>query len=209
MIPRLTVIHLARKPLVGTVALNALKHGTGGLNIDACRIGVGDDVPLFKSSTSDRFGSAYQSNRANVRISRTGEKSTKGRWPANLILQHEPGCVQTGTRKVVSGVAVRRNSGGLNCHSEKQKPPMPDLSYAGPDGLEEVPNWECAEGCPVKDLDEQSGVLHHRGNVSPSSSGGGLGLSPGPVYISQHHARPELRDTGGASRYFKQVRGDE
>jgi site-specific DNA-methyltransferase (adenine-specific) len=30
---------LARKPLIGTIAANVLKHGTGALNIDACRVG--------------------------------------------------------------------------------------------------------------------------------------------------------------------------
>ena len=29
---------LARKPLIGTVAANVLQHGTGALNIDACRV---------------------------------------------------------------------------------------------------------------------------------------------------------------------------
>ena len=32
-------IVVARKPLIGTVAANVLEHGTGALNIDACRIG--------------------------------------------------------------------------------------------------------------------------------------------------------------------------
>lgn len=32
-------ICLARKPLAGTVAANVLEHGTGGLNVDGCRIG--------------------------------------------------------------------------------------------------------------------------------------------------------------------------
>ena len=32
-------IILARKPLVGTVAANVLAHGTGAINVDACRIG--------------------------------------------------------------------------------------------------------------------------------------------------------------------------
>jgi len=45
-------IVLARKPLSGTVAANVLEHGTGAVNIDACR--VGDDT-----SRGDRYrGSA-------------------------------------------------------------------------------------------------------------------------------------------------------
>jgi hypothetical protein len=33
---------VARKKLIGTVAQNVLRHGTGGLNIDSCRIPSGD-----------------------------------------------------------------------------------------------------------------------------------------------------------------------
>src|SRR5690606_1059180 len=40
--PAFEPIVVARKPLAGTVAANVLQHGTGALNIDACR--VGDDV---------------------------------------------------------------------------------------------------------------------------------------------------------------------
>ncbi|AEJ93638.1 DNA methyltransferase [Mycobacterium phage Doom] len=40
--PAFEPIVVARKPLAGTVAANVLAHGTGALNIDACR--VGDDV---------------------------------------------------------------------------------------------------------------------------------------------------------------------
>ena len=41
--PALEPITLARKPLTGTVAANVLQHGTGALNIDGCRIGLGED----------------------------------------------------------------------------------------------------------------------------------------------------------------------
>ncbi len=36
--PALEPITVARKPLTGTVAANWHQHGTGGLNIDSCRI---------------------------------------------------------------------------------------------------------------------------------------------------------------------------
>lgn len=36
--PALEPITVARKPLIGTVAENVLAHGTGGLNIDGCRV---------------------------------------------------------------------------------------------------------------------------------------------------------------------------
>ncbi|AHB31269.1 DNA methyltransferase [Mycobacterium phage HufflyPuff] len=41
--PAFEPIVVARKPLAGTVAANVLAHGTGALNIDACRVGDGSD----------------------------------------------------------------------------------------------------------------------------------------------------------------------
>ena len=40
--PAIEPIILAQKPLDGTVANNVLAHGVGGLNIDACRVGIDD-----------------------------------------------------------------------------------------------------------------------------------------------------------------------
>lgn len=37
--PGLEPIVLARKPLIGTIPVNVLEHGTGGIHIDACRVG--------------------------------------------------------------------------------------------------------------------------------------------------------------------------
>lgn len=42
--PSFEPIVVARKPLAGTVAANVLEHGTGALNIDACRIPTGDKL---------------------------------------------------------------------------------------------------------------------------------------------------------------------
>jgi len=38
------IITLLRKPLDGSVADNTLKHGCGGLNIDATRVGIEGDT---------------------------------------------------------------------------------------------------------------------------------------------------------------------
>jgi DNA modification methylase len=77
--PALEPIVVARKPLIGTVAENVLTHGTGGLNIDASRIGSnGEHKRPFQPTNSDRniYGeqSGFQPHNA------------EGRWPANLIL---------------------------------------------------------------------------------------------------------------------------
>lgn len=94
--PAYEPIALARKPLSGTVAANVLAHGTGALNIDGCRVEAPDGVPSFvqKGQTGETYGAGLHGS------ARTGEQSTAGRWPANLILDEDAGALldaQTGT----------------------------------------------------------------------------------------------------------------
>jgi site-specific DNA-methyltransferase (adenine-specific) len=76
--PALEPITVARKPLAGTVVENVLEYGTGGINVDGCRIGV--DVVGGKgckpSCTGNVYGGGWQ---------RRGPNPTVGRFPANLI----------------------------------------------------------------------------------------------------------------------------
>ena len=87
-------IHVLRKPCSEpTVAANAVKHGTGGLNIDASRIAWANAEDAEGARTgfakSTREGRITQSNSIG-RESRTGNEHPKtpasGRWPANLVL---------------------------------------------------------------------------------------------------------------------------
>ena len=51
------MIHVLRKPLSeGTVASNVLKHGTGGLNIDASRISFRSEADERESKTKNQHG---------------------------------------------------------------------------------------------------------------------------------------------------------
>jgi hypothetical protein len=50
-------IIVARKPLVGTVAENVLTHGTGGINVDGCRVGTDERWPAnFIHDGSEEVG---------------------------------------------------------------------------------------------------------------------------------------------------------
>ena len=81
--PNFEPILLCRKPLTGTVAANVQKHGTGGLNIDATRIGT--DMVGARASNTDGI------TRRNLAFGmREFQGSpTSGRWPANLCLDEE------------------------------------------------------------------------------------------------------------------------
>lgn len=67
---------LARKPLIGTVAANVCEFGTGGLNIDRCRISGSKPLRENTIGTEELFG-------LGSRLA-VGE-SQEGRFPANLI----------------------------------------------------------------------------------------------------------------------------
>jgi DNA modification methylase len=74
---------LVRKPLSEkNVAANVLKHGTGGVNVDGCRLGGVDTTRRKTCSAWWRRGMA-------VAIIAGSEL---GRFPANLVLSHNPDC---------------------------------------------------------------------------------------------------------------------
>lgn len=84
--PAYEPIILARKPLIGTVAENVLAHGTGAINIDACR--VGDEVrhAAFTSLAPCKGNALGAAGTQEARRGTQGEpKKYVGRWPANLV----------------------------------------------------------------------------------------------------------------------------
>jgi DNA modification methylase len=75
--PALEPITVARKPFKGTVAENVLKYGTGGINIDGCRVGTGD---RRMCGTTDKSGET-----SYVLGAREETRTEQGRFPANFI----------------------------------------------------------------------------------------------------------------------------
>ena len=80
--PALEPITMARKPITGTVAANVLAHGTGGLNVDGCRVNPGEPVP--GGGGGERSGRSCGILGAPT-AGNLSEPHTSGRWPANLI----------------------------------------------------------------------------------------------------------------------------
>ena len=91
------VITVARKPLEGTVANNVLKHGAGGIHIDATRIGHTEDFSGIKSRAAMKLntgGKTHDPNCDSVKEAQAKLQSL-GRWPPNMILSHMSGCRET------------------------------------------------------------------------------------------------------------------
>jgi hypothetical protein len=204
-------IHVLRKPCSEpTVAANVLRYGTGALNIDATRISAPDTAGKVWVRGGNQKGASLTTNC-------TGEHqylmaNPAGRWPANLILQHFDGCVQEGARNV--------RSSDRPGHGHKQSPVHvigpahrhSEVRHGNLDGTETVAAWACASGCPVAALDAQSlaGGMHGAGTSRPP----GLSVM-NPKYrglfgLAGHKSNGvRFGDTGGASRFFKQVGGQD
>ena len=80
-------ILLCRKPLDGTVAGNTLTHGTGGINVDGCRIEAQNRKIGVTLGPGIETKVAY-GNGINCRPI-DWQESNLGRWPSNLLLDEE------------------------------------------------------------------------------------------------------------------------
>lgn len=195
-----------RKPLIGTVAENVLKHGTGGINIDGCRIPVGANEPDSGAMYYRNRGQEMPENQQSY-FGAEGDRKVQcnptpgGRWPGNVVLSHLPGCRKIGTRKVKTGTTYEPDGGrkhtlyggGIDSLGRT-------CGYGGEDGTETIPAWDCEDGCPVDALDEQSGTTSITGRRSKQSSEADVRNT---VWGPRNHRSVEYpMDSGGASRFF-------
>jgi DNA modification methylase len=82
-------IVVARKPLESTVAGNVLVWGTGGLNIDGCRVGTdggGGNCAGGEDCHCATDGRAYSPTKHPVKA-----EGPQGRWPANVVFDRTAG----------------------------------------------------------------------------------------------------------------------
>lgn len=80
--PAYEPVLLVRKPFKCTVAQNVLEHGTGGLNIDKCRVGETGGTKCLPKEGADYtvYSKGLGGGKASI---------NKGRFPANLILNED------------------------------------------------------------------------------------------------------------------------
>jgi len=93
--PACEFIVMARKPLSeDTVAKNVLKHSTGGINVDACRVEVDPNDKNRRPNGSKSLSeggktSIFSCGGRNPNINGDVLDINKGRFPSNLILDEE------------------------------------------------------------------------------------------------------------------------
>ena len=89
--PAIELWCLAMKPISEkNIALNVIKYGTGGINVDGCR--VGSETLTFESTSylgKGEFSGQIQT-RQNGLIKVNGSKTVQGRFPSNLIHDNSP-----------------------------------------------------------------------------------------------------------------------
>jgi DNA modification methylase len=79
--PAVEFFTLCRKPLSEkTIAANVLEWGTGGINIDGCRVEAGEDLERVSGGSDNAIG------KWGLKSRHTTPQSPHGRFPANLIL---------------------------------------------------------------------------------------------------------------------------
>jgi len=107
--PALEPITLARKPLEGTVAANVLEYGTGGINVESCRVPGNDHASAWDRPVSTNIGAgSYISDGTQHAVDISANKPS-GRWPANLI--HDGSDEVVGAFPVTGPSNVRRPTG--------------------------------------------------------------------------------------------------
>ena len=101
---------VARKPLEGTVAANVLAHGTGGLNIDGCRVGT--EMISVHNAPAGTFAGGEAGRGSDTESYRTRQ----GRWPANLI--HDGSEEVVGLFPVTHGGTWNRTDGARHFNND-------------------------------------------------------------------------------------------
>jgi DNA modification methylase len=103
---------VARKPLIGTLVDNALEHGTGGLNIDACRVATNLDEPDRPDSWK-RSGNTADADAEKIAAPPGNgiQCHPMGRWPSNFLLSHDARCRCVGTKSSTTPVINRFTDG--------------------------------------------------------------------------------------------------
>lgn len=212
-------IILARKPIEGTVAANVLAHGTGGLNVDGCRVGYrspDDEASATPQGLVTGKPGALAGGSENGADRVEFERSEpSGRWPANVVLSHDEDCVLLGARSVRGQVGgfTEGSTGTMGSttgrYGAAAGETRRDRTAAGPvdeHGVETIEAYACTPGCPVGLLDAQTGVLRSGDPAVRRRSGSDEDGNTGPAFGAE--SRPSgaqmvgYGDEGGASRFF-------
>jgi hypothetical protein len=98
-------------------AENVLKHGAGGLNIDASRVGTDEKISYGRTKEKAPAPNCY--GKYEKRIG--AEQNSKGRFPSNVILDEEAGGMLNGEARFFycSKASSSERNAGMRWDSER------------------------------------------------------------------------------------------
>lgn len=140
--PSFEPIVLARKPLDGTAANNVAKWGTGGLNIDGCRVPHSSPADLAKHQAMvdglRKRGALGNSWKNSSPLENCSDANASGRWPPNVCVDYLVANdldLVFGTHK--AGKSVTRNGKGGKIFNGKGNngAARPDSGYSDIGGV--------------------------------------------------------------------------
>jgi|TARA_R100000049_G_C1931556_1_gene75503 site-specific DNA-methyltransferase (adenine-specific) len=191
-------IVMARKPFKGSVAENVLEHGTGGINIDGCRVGTDDKLSIGSNKRDNanvNFG--MKDNREEQK------QHEQGRFPANVI--HD------GSEEVLEIFPqTGKSSGGRSYQNTNQ---MYSGGWADEKGNKTDPSFgdegtaaryfycakaskqdrdEGLDGFVEKMMGMSGGAQSHGEGYSPSKTGEDIGLNR---VIARKNTHPTVKPT--------------
>jgi DNA modification methylase len=171
-------IVVARKPLIGTVAETVLKYGTGGINIDASR--VGSELMVNQPGSTNPRNSMGDGWRKDAQPT-----TATGRFPANVILTHNHDCQETGT---VTETVTTTNGKGFAGSFEGGT-----NDNGGASKGSTTTTWSCTPGCPATQFPN-----------SKSTDNKWEGENNAPIYGKYNKGirQATYSDEGSAARFF-------
>jgi site-specific DNA-methyltransferase (adenine-specific) len=201
-------ICVARKPLSEkSVAENVLKWGTGGINVDGCRVGSETHI-VRGTNISGKIGEDQFNRVGDERNFEGMNKEVEGRFPANIILE----CICDEVIKGEKGEVKRSVSRDRTKHHYNSVGNFGSKEGAilAPDNYNDKGDIHTNPMCPCYLMDQQSGVSKSNtksGKIEGKSGGlmdkfnqrEGTGWKD-KTYVGNYS------DKGGASRFFYQAK---
>jgi site-specific DNA-methyltransferase (adenine-specific) len=189
-------IVIARKPISEkNVALNVLKYGTGGINIDESRIPSGTEH--MRGNVGCKVTESDWKNNSGLGKEFIATDSPLGRFPANIIMECTCDILRIGKIEGVAGHFPK------NCNMEGHT--LYEGGFKDFTQEEKYTEKECAihtnPDCPCFKIDLQSGISNSNGGQSYSKKSEIYGEYSNDRIIEGCG----FGDKGGASRYFKNI----
>jgi hypothetical protein len=206
--PALEPIIVFQKPYAGRPVDCIVETGAGALWIEGAQIPA-NGRPVRVLDAKATAGSVYagRTDESWAGGSKAAGVTTRGRWPAHLTLTHHPDCRRVGEKEVEPAEVHRPNPVRRQADGQmqfNQKPPgYQKTGCTNSNGREIVEDWACVDGCPVKALGEQSGVLASgTGAVKKESAAGFRRTVYGAESRPAGTPNVEHGDAGTAARFF-------